>query len=107
MSATHVIHSAQRWEYLTLTRKSEQFLVNDLNVHGQEGWELVSASYYKDMKGAMVWTAFLKRPCGAKKVAPTKDTAADRESSASRVIQPPKDGAGIDEYNVAAPDSES
>lgn len=66
MGSAHVIMGSQRWEYLTLTRKSESFLMNDLNDHGQQGWELVSASYYKDMKGSMVWTAFLKRPTTAK-----------------------------------------
>ncbi len=54
--------AVQKWEYLALTRKSENYLLNDLNLCGQEGWEVVSTTYYKDMKGAMVWTAFLKRP---------------------------------------------
>jgi len=50
-----------KWEYLALTRKSENYLVNDLNYCGQQGWEVITAMYYKDIKGVMVWTAFLKR----------------------------------------------
>jgi hypothetical protein len=37
-------------------------LLVSINELGQQGWELVDVLYYKDIKGAMAWTAFLKRP---------------------------------------------
>ena len=51
-----------KWEYQGLTRVSEGPLLEALNEAGSEGWELVSAAYYRDMHGTMSWTAILKRP---------------------------------------------
>ena len=56
------VNARQKWEYFGLTRKTESYLCKDLNTVGQEGWELVTIDYYKDLKGEMSWTAFLKRP---------------------------------------------
>jgi hypothetical protein len=54
-----------RWEYRTMSRKTEEYLVDDLNEAGQEGWELVTIEYRRDPGGmgdSMCWTAFIKRP---------------------------------------------
>lgn len=62
---TVVVQAQQKWEALTLTRYSETTLTISVNEAGQEGWELVNAVQYKDMKGSSCWTAFLKRPCAS------------------------------------------
>jgi hypothetical protein len=65
MSTATAAHVQQKWEYLELTRKTETYLVNELNQLGEEGWELVSVTYRKDPKAASEawsWTVFLKRP---------------------------------------------
>ncbi len=78
MTKTAVIQAQQRWEYKELTRKTEEFLVNDLNEHGKLGWDLVSVSYSKAAKSglgeAFVWTAFLKRPLVPQSGDPPPDT---------------------------------
>jgi hypothetical protein len=54
-----------KWEYRTLFRKTEEYLVDDLNELGEEGWDVVAIEYHKDPGGmgdSMIWTAFLKRP---------------------------------------------
>ena len=61
MLTAEAIATQQKWEYCLLTRKTEGFLLNDLNSFGQDGWELVNILYYKDAKGIMCWTGFLKR----------------------------------------------
>ena len=72
MTSTPTICAPQRWEYEVITRNTEKFLIHDLNEQGQEGWELVSAAQTKNAKGEMIWTAFLKRPCGKHDVAPVE-----------------------------------
>jgi hypothetical protein len=62
MSKTVTIQAQQKWENCVLTRKTETTLIHDADALGQEGWEMISVLYYKDMKGAMAWTAFMKRP---------------------------------------------
>jgi hypothetical protein len=64
MARTPVVLALQKWEYLSVIRKSESALYNELVVVGEEGWELVSAHDYKDPKGVATWIAFLKRPGG-------------------------------------------
>jgi hypothetical protein len=59
---TITVQAQQKWENNCLTRKTEATLINELNDLGQAGWELVTVLYYKDIKGAMAWTAFIKRP---------------------------------------------
>lgn len=54
----------QKWEYVSVTRNSDAYLVKDINELGGQGWELVNVYYYKSMKGPMVWTAFMKRLAG-------------------------------------------
>jgi hypothetical protein len=60
---TVVVHSQQKWENMVVTRRTEITLVEELNVFGQQGWEVVSVLYYKDPKNIMAWSGFLKRPC--------------------------------------------
>lgn len=69
MSKTAVVIAQQRWEYMYLARKSESALITELNVLGQEDWDMISLHYHKDPKGVMTWTGFLKRPCAAAGVA--------------------------------------
>jgi hypothetical protein len=52
----------QRWEYASLCRQTDKNLVAVLNKVGVLGWEAISASFNKDLKGIWAWTAFLKRP---------------------------------------------
>ena len=59
---TVVVQAQQRWDYCFETRKTENALLIALNKLGQEGWDLVEVLYYKDLKGIMTWTAFMKRP---------------------------------------------
>ena len=61
MLTAEAIATQQKWEYCLLTRKTEGYLLGDFNTLGQEGWELVNVLYYKDAKGLMCWSGFLKR----------------------------------------------
>ena len=62
MNKTVMLHAQQKWEYMELTRKTESYLLSEINDCGQQGWELVSVTHGKDLKGELSWTAFLKRP---------------------------------------------
>jgi len=66
MSDSEATENGQKWEYMEITRKTEGFLINDLNDLGQEGWELVTVMYHKlassGMGSADAWMGFLKRP---------------------------------------------
>ncbi|HBO46332.1 MAG TPA: hypothetical protein DD670_20880 [Planctomycetaceae bacterium] len=65
MTKMATVHAQQMWEYMSITRKTEDFLVNELNEAGKLGWELVNVSHHKDLKsvgGTYCWTAVLKRP---------------------------------------------
>ena len=62
MSKIVTVQSQQKWEYLLVTRKTEPPLLGEFNRLGQEGWEVIDVLYYKDLKGIMCWTGFLKRP---------------------------------------------
>jgi hypothetical protein len=59
---TVVVQAQQRWDNSVISRRSETALLNEVNQAGQQGWEMVTVMYYKDRKGEMLWTAFLKRP---------------------------------------------
>ncbi len=92
MTKTAVILAQQRWEYKELTRKTEEFLVNDLNEHGKLGWDLVSVSYSKAAKSglgeAFVWTAFLKRPLVHHPGDPPPETTAGAAETAKPSVEP-------------------
>jgi hypothetical protein len=66
MSKTATVHAQQRWEYMELTRKTQAYLVAELNELGQAGWELVSVTKHKEARAgsgeAWFWTAFVRRP---------------------------------------------
>ncbi len=92
MTKTAVILAQQRWEYKELTRKTEEFLVIDLNEHGKVGWDLVSVSYSKAAKSglgeAFVWTAFLKRPLAQHPGDPPPDTTASVAETTPSAAKP-------------------
>jgi hypothetical protein len=52
----------QRWEYAFVSKPLDYLLIGDLNELGRDGWEVISISYDKDLKGNWAWTAFLRRP---------------------------------------------
>ncbi|MBN1908341.1 MAG: hypothetical protein JW818_01255 [Pirellulales bacterium] len=65
MTKVITVQAQQMWEYVSVNRKTEEFLVEELNEKGKAGWELVSVAYHKDLKGlgeSFSWSAFLKRP---------------------------------------------
>jgi hypothetical protein len=62
MTKTATIHAQQRWEYMSVSRKTNSYLAQELNTFGQDGWELVTINYARGKKEEMFWTAFLKRP---------------------------------------------
>lgn len=62
MTTAATVQSQQQWEYHCVSRTAESYLLSDLNEAGRDGWELVSTQQHKNLKGATVWTAFLKRP---------------------------------------------
>lgn len=73
----------QQWEHKIITRRSDAALLDELNASGQEGWELVSVLFYKDMKGVMAWTAFVKRPGAGEAPKPSaRQTAAAATATA-------------------------
>lgn len=89
MSATESSQVQQKWEYLELSRKTEGYLIKELNGLGQDGWELVSVSFQKDTTSGMgassSWIAFLKRPCsGELKTLPTSEKSVDVAAPASQ-----------------------
>ncbi len=62
MTKTATIQAQQKWEYMELTRRTETYLLSELQEVGLQGWELVSVVQGKDRKGETAWTGFLKRP---------------------------------------------
>jgi hypothetical protein len=95
MTKTATVQAQQRWEYMEITRKTETYLINELNELGAAGWELVSASFHKETRAGagaeQVWTAFLKRPqVGHAPSAPAREKAAVPAAAAANVNQPAK-----------------
>ena len=99
MTKTATVHAQQRWEYMELTRKSEAFLVNDLNESGLQGWELVTIMHGKDRKGEMTWTAFLKRPHVAHADPSAKAPSGPAIQTAPKTIVPSGTATKSDETN--------
>ncbi|MBN1588826.1 MAG: hypothetical protein JW888_04865 [Pirellulales bacterium] len=65
MTKMATVQAQQMWEYMSITRKTADFLIAELNEVGKLGWELVNAAYHRDLKsvgGSYSWTAVLKRP---------------------------------------------
>ena len=89
MTKTATVRAQQKWEYLAVNRKVEEFLVAELNEVGKAGWELVTILYTKDIKGVAAsfsWTAFLKRPLVE------QQPAAATSTEATAVEPPPRQG---------------
>ncbi|NQU24855.1 MAG: hypothetical protein HQ567_26530 [Candidatus Nealsonbacteria bacterium] len=92
MSDSEATGNKKQWEYMEITRKTEGYLLNDLNDLGLEGWELVTVLYHKlassGMGSADAWVAILKRPFSGqamKKMAgleKARDVAAPTEGAA-------------------------
>jgi hypothetical protein len=72
MTETQAVHAHQKWEYRAFTKQTEIYLLTELGEAGRDGWEMVSVSYNKDLKGIWGWTAFLKRPIVHGEVSPAK-----------------------------------
>lgn len=55
---------ATNWEYRLMVKQTDRQMLLELNQFGQQGWEAITMSYDKDLKGVMQWTCWLKRPAG-------------------------------------------
>ena len=97
---TVIVQSQQKWEAVAISRKTETMLVQEMNELGEQGWEMVSTVYYKDAKGAMTWTAFLKRPkFGQPAKAPSP--AASAESQGQGPGKPEEEAAQPDGFDLS------
>jgi hypothetical protein len=92
MTKMATVHAQQLWEYQCIQRNSESYLLNELNDLGREGWELIGTQFHKNMKGVMVWTAFLKRPSAAAR--PKEAAAAAQPRGEEPQPEAPRDGEG-------------
>lgn len=88
MTKTVMVHAQQKWEYRIVNKHTESTLLGELNEVGKAGWELVSASYNKDLKGVTAWTAILKRP-----LVPKSDGATEAEAMSTPTPQAVDDSA--------------
>jgi hypothetical protein len=80
---TATVHAIQKWEYEAITKKTEAYLAKELNELGQLGWELVCAMQYKDRKGELAWTAFVKRPYVPHPPSPPRAESPEENADAS------------------------
>lgn len=95
MTKTAMVHAQQRWEYMELTRKTQTYLINELNELGQIGWELVSITKHQESRPgsgeAWFWTAFVRRPqVGHAPAAATHEKAAAPAPAPAPINQPAK-----------------
>jgi hypothetical protein len=81
MTKVVTIHAQQKWDHCTETRRSENAISIAIGERGQLGWELVSIIHYKDPKGEIAWTAFMKRPSVGQAPGPVGQTAAKQAES--------------------------
>jgi hypothetical protein len=92
---TAIVHSQQKWEHVAILRKTEGVLVEEMNLLGEEGWQLVSTEYFKDPKGVMTWIGFLKRPkTGQPAKTPSAEAGASADAAKPRAAS--ADPAGFD-----------
>ena len=97
MSRTVTVQAQQRWDYSFESRRTETSLLHTINDLGQQGWELVDALYYKDIKGIMCWGAFLKRPSVAQGAKPGEDSVvAARPAPSDQAKEKPAAPEGFD-----------
>jgi len=76
-----------KWEYRFTVKQTERHMITELNELGREGWEVITVSYNKDMKGVWCWTAFMKRPFTGTAFAPAPVPGQDQSQES-----PPADG---------------
>ncbi|MGA2032715.1 MAG: hypothetical protein ABSG68_10690 [Thermoguttaceae bacterium] len=62
MTKTVTVQAQQLWEYCHVSRRTDGALEAEFHEVGNQGWELVTVIYHKDLKGEMTWTGFFKRP---------------------------------------------
>jgi hypothetical protein len=94
---TAIVHAQQKWEHQAISRRTDAMLVEEMNELGDQGWQMVSAHYYQDPKGAMTWTAFLRRPKSpqAGRAAPAA-TAAESEGQTAKAEEAAAQSPGFD-----------
>jgi len=102
MTKTATIQAQQRWDYCLETRKTESSLLNTINGLGQQGWELVNVLYYKDIKGVMSWTAFLKRPSVGQAPAATNQ----QTSNTMNPVKPESEKAALQGFDLSGDEFE-
>ena len=83
---TVVLQGQQKWECRAVSAFSESAATEAVNEAGQEGWEPFTACYYKDFKGSMVWTVWVKRPSTGER----QKSAASGATEAPARVEPPK-----------------
>ena len=93
MTKTATVHAQQKWEYCEVTRKTEGFLLDDLNQAGQHGWELVAIAHGKNRTGDDAWTAFLKRPFVPHGDSPKREEEATHALHGETRIEPRRSGS--------------
>ena len=98
---TAVVLAQQKWECYSVTAFTEQTLLNTLNEVGQDGWEPYMVAYYKDPKGSMVWTAFLKRPSSGQPVKSGETGAAAGKPEAAAAGKPEEKGPSFTGFDLA------
>jgi hypothetical protein len=100
MTKMVTVQAQQKWEYCFETARTENSLLVKLNDLGQHGWDLQQVLYFKDMKGVMIWMAYLKRPSAGQAPARPGETAIHSEVHAAPVPagaeKPPLDGFNLD-----------
>ncbi len=89
MTKTATVHAQQRWEYMSIARKTDSYLARELNTLGQEAWELVTINYAQGQTGDMFWTAFLKRPAAGHVAAGPASTGTGQEAAPAHHAQAP------------------
>jgi len=90
MTKMVTVQAQQMWEYTSITRKTADYLVAELNEIGKLGWELVGTSYHKEVKTSLgesfCWTAILKRPLILPAHASSDEVTAGEASAVSSAV---------------------
>jgi len=102
MAKTATVHAQQRWEYLSMSRRTDSYLAAELNKLGQSGWELVSIIYGKDSKGEWFWNAFLKRPAAHRPgETTTQEKAASSQSQSTQEQAKPDPSDALSGFDLS------
>jgi hypothetical protein len=100
MTKTVTIQAQQKWEYCVESSRTENSLLLKLNDLGQQGWEVIEILYYKDIKSAMTWTAFLKRPSIGQVPKPGAESASGIETRAMPTAPPAEPSNGMKGFDL-------